>query len=345
MTDYEDLTKRMRDAAKFLGNTTTWDRTRLLDDGAFAITSLVQANSEVATAVSEPGVTPPSGTELRMAAAHLAAQHGNGPRDATRWLAFLENAEYRGARPAGEWVLPEGEPGEDMRERLERTVGLALGAASVAWTGQPQGLFESSYVSGIVDTLMGAIDAYAAGVVVNRLTEIGGQRKVPDPDPEPTPPAHGFAVGDVVTAERMLDLPHGSVIQDIDGDRFERTDETAYEPTDEHWQRLWDDGDRGAHYSASEIEAYSPVVVVSLPEPTPEPEDTTPRVGDTVRVCEGATHEGCAGLTGTLARRTDGRAGYEITGGTGGTGARQGGMAHYGPLSDFELVERAKVGD
>jgi hypothetical protein len=150
-------------------------------------------------------------------------------------------------------------------------------------------------------------------------------------------PAHGLAVGDTLNnadkgdVQAWLDrVPVGGVVTDLDGDGYTKT------------ARAW----HGRYYvhpgdEAAWLVKYQPLTIDSLPEPIgapePEPEDTTPRVGDTVRVRQGARH--CTGFEGTLTS-TPGAA-YEY----GVRDEREGhqkGWQHNGPLSDFELIERAK---
>jgi hypothetical protein len=361
MTDYDDLTQRMRKAVGVYGSMS--QRDALLRDGADAITSLAQGNADVTTTA----IANPYDRELRMEAMRAAKPgmtetHVEAAQELYRFLTGA--TEYREARSSGDWLLPTGEPGEGWRERLERTVGLALGAASVAWTGQPQGVFESAYVSGIMSTLMAAIDAHTdeakrrgrdraqdmyklRAEAWDALWQIVGggelidldtaQQRIIDHlrDGEPKPPAHGLAVGDTIGGERIdavrtwLDrLPEGAVIADKDGDTYTKQDGG-------NWGgRYAENGENGVAWLASHQE----LSIESLPEPTPEPEDTTPRVGDTVRVAvERLGHLGCVGYVGPLGRNgvaSSGIIAYQVSDPERGK--------HIGPLSDFELIERAK---
>jgi len=303
MTDYTELAQRMRDAAHD-PNARHSETDPLLIEGADTITSLAQRNVE---AVRDEGMAvarpyEPSDFELRMQVMHAAASAGAG--DDTTYLA---RGLYQFLTEKREPQLPT--PPEGMHYILEPN------------------------------------DAAHLDLYGQRLTQAQYDAVVRHLRPAP---AHGLAVGDEVSADRMLDLPRGSVIRDGDGDTYERTDDAAHRTMGEHWQRVWEDGDRGVHYSASEIQSYGTVRVVSLPEPaetpdpapSPEPEDTTPRVGDTVRVISepvgtdpGLGHARCAGETGILRVEGDG---YLVRHEDGAP------SEHSGPLSDFELIERAK---
>lgn len=128
---------------------------------------------------------------------------------------------------------------------------------------------------------------------------------------------------DTLTTEADVNLawPEGTLVVDRDGD--------TYEYHTDHWTLVqWHEnkGRNNAKYdhdSNRTLELYLPAQVVVVAE------DSTPKVGDTVRIREGAVgdntfdHSLCEGLEGVL-----GEYGGELYLAVG----------HIGPLSDFEKI-------
>lgn len=234
---------------------------------------------------------------------------------------------------AGEWALPQLVASESRAEYVKRALFEGLGAASVAWSQTTRGVFDDARARSIGDALMAMIEAYADGEGPH--VEIGGQKMTQaqfdaarypllhtNPG-EALPPTHGLAVGDALSAQHAAAAPEGAVFSDKDGDRVVIQDGAL------HWTR---------YGNMSDASRYAPYTVTKLPEPAETPEDTTPRVGDRVRVVASPVgadserfHADCAGRSGVLSRSAV-YPGCYLTGSP----------AHVGPLSDFELVERAK---
>lgn len=228
-------------------------------------------------------------------------------------------------RPArtGGWENPKPDENEDGREYVERVLGQALGAASVAWTAGTRGTFESAYVSDVLAGIMTVVDRYADGDGAH--VEIGGQRMTEAQYnavresivgvPAPLEPK----VGDRVRVTHARTRFHAACVG--------HTGVLDQLPGRPNTYRVHDETTGQAHHGPlSDFEVVAPTA------PAPEP-----RVGDEVRVIdnpvglkrhEAEGHRPCGGNRGTLQRHNERLSDDDeyVAGG------------HIGPLSDFERV-------
>lgn len=148
-------------------------RAELLNTAAkrldFLHTRLHEMDDEMRAKLSEPSVGVsreylPSDHELRMQAM-LAAQGSEDQVGIAQSLyRFLTEGAEIPARARYEIDMDAHDEHEDNARHLERTLGEAIGAASMAWSQTPRGVFDSTYAASIVQELVAYVRHHVNGM-------------------------------------------------------------------------------------------------------------------------------------------------------------------------------------